>query len=534
VHSNQNSITTAEILLEMNEVWQNSEGFAQELFKQEVDDLYFCGICLLVINHPLQCVNGHVFCRSCLLTAIKRNNVCPKCRTGFPSDINEISFNLIVNNSIGKLDIMCPTKVQTIEDDGIKCEWIGKVYDLKTHMKTCGNVEVKCKCGEQIPRRKTCVTMCDYQNCSWTGCANCNTTRLPLHLLICENKTVLKNCEYCGQHLSVLQMTTHHLHCTYQPTHSQMNDDMSGPIYYRPPPCPYSLYGCGPDCTTRINPISSMQSHQMSISNMFHTLAGITRHFVANDLPNSPGLPFTAAELINIEVMTRAVFRLETVMLIIFGDVGRVCEGMCMVTGYSYHLLQPDISGMHNKCLYGKVIKYSDHKDITARSDVTKFSKLGVVLSRLLHLVPKRYFPAYSSTMCCASIDLDRVLKTEVKCALTDSEEQKLVEEMQQAIWTLSHCPRGFVVGRSTANRVFDDEFPKTNNMLDDETVQQIEADVRVRDENLSNKKKKADHDMAMLMDGMNKVEAISKDIVACQSATNKRKYEDREVIIID
>jgi hypothetical protein len=43
-----------------------------------------CQLCFELLNDPVNCPCGHVWCRSCLLTLLKSSNQCPMCRSKLP------------------------------------------------------------------------------------------------------------------------------------------------------------------------------------------------------------------------------------------------------------------------------------------------------------------------------------------------------------------------------------------------------------------------------------------------------------------
>mmetsp|Transcript_15517 Transcript_15517/g.60691 ORF Transcript_15517/g.60691 Transcript_15517/m.60691 type:complete len:527 (-) Transcript_15517:32-1612(-) len=64
-----------------------------------------CGICLDLLNDPCQCINGHLFCMTCILECIERKAECPQCRCQLSE--SSLSKSLFVRKFIDDLDVRC-------------------------------------------------------------------------------------------------------------------------------------------------------------------------------------------------------------------------------------------------------------------------------------------------------------------------------------------------------------------------------------------------------------------------------------------
>lgn len=114
------------------------EGFPLGLFVNELDDTYHCSICRDILNDPVQCRSGHLFCRNCIKQWLAKHPNCPTCRESL--SVNTLSDSLAIKSQINSKVVHCKTKVERIADgnDGNDaCEWTGPLQDLWTHLSTC-------------------------------------------------------------------------------------------------------------------------------------------------------------------------------------------------------------------------------------------------------------------------------------------------------------------------------------------------------------------------------------------------------------
>jgi hypothetical protein len=61
-------------------VQKNNISFTNLVSEQDLE----CQLCLDLLNDPVNCPCGHVWCRSCLLSSLKHSKQCPMCRTILP------------------------------------------------------------------------------------------------------------------------------------------------------------------------------------------------------------------------------------------------------------------------------------------------------------------------------------------------------------------------------------------------------------------------------------------------------------------
>lgn len=110
-------------------------------------DEFTCAICLGIINDALSTGCGHVFCRECLLTSLKRDQRCPIDR----QHIMEHYPAPFIDRKVMSLETRCICA-------NVGCDWRGtvkKLYDnAEGHLGACEFLEDECRyCGEKFQRR---------------------------------------------------------------------------------------------------------------------------------------------------------------------------------------------------------------------------------------------------------------------------------------------------------------------------------------------------------------------------------------------
>ena len=123
-------------------------------FVDAVDDEFVCSICLEVFVEPMQCKEGHVFCKACIEKTLKKKEECPMDRSKLlKADLSRVRA---VENLISRKRVRCPHASQhTDDEDG--CAWVGKVSERQEHLDDeCGHTLVPCPhdgCEVSVQRR---------------------------------------------------------------------------------------------------------------------------------------------------------------------------------------------------------------------------------------------------------------------------------------------------------------------------------------------------------------------------------------------
>ena len=158
-------------------------------FVDAVDDEFVCSICLEIFVEPMQCKEGHVFCKACIEKTLKKKKECPMDRSKLlKADLSRVRA---VENLISRKRVRCPHASQhTDDEDG--CAWVGKVSERQEHLDDeCGHTLVPCPhdgCEVSVQRRVVSE-----------------------HAASCEH--CVEACERCGEEGVVSQRAQHEEEC---------------------------------------------------------------------------------------------------------------------------------------------------------------------------------------------------------------------------------------------------------------------------------------------------------------------------------
>ena len=196
----------------------------------DLPDAFACGVCLGVLENPVQCSNGHLMCRDCAKQVLKKAKNCPMCRCPMSAG-SLIRPPGIVSDALGNLVVYCPRseagagspkrakkKNQENQEEGalkVACVWMGPHRDLETHLKNdCAHALRKCSlCNEQMAQ--SLMEHHTQQECAerLMPCAFCKidfkVAELKEHEDVCDmSPHVVVSC-VCGAKLARGQLDDH-------------------------------------------------------------------------------------------------------------------------------------------------------------------------------------------------------------------------------------------------------------------------------------------------------------------------------------
>ncbi|XP_071370219.1 RING finger protein 151-like [Centroberyx affinis] len=82
-----------------------SGGYDVDLFVERLDGDVMCTICRSVLRCPVRATCSHVFCKSCILEWMKRQETCPCCRRPISTSLLVVMCKL--NKAISRLKVKC-------------------------------------------------------------------------------------------------------------------------------------------------------------------------------------------------------------------------------------------------------------------------------------------------------------------------------------------------------------------------------------------------------------------------------------------
>jgi hypothetical protein len=113
---------------------QFASGYPTELFVVEPKKSLLCPLCFEVFRDPHQCLNGHVFCFSCIERSINSFEECPVCRIQIYG-MKEMSRSIHLSDEIEDLHVFCHKPCEADQNDNQDiCFWVGALKDRRTHM----------------------------------------------------------------------------------------------------------------------------------------------------------------------------------------------------------------------------------------------------------------------------------------------------------------------------------------------------------------------------------------------------------------
>lgn len=247
------------------------------------DDFLICPLCMDVLREPVQCPNGHCFCRACISLSLQSREECPNCR--IPLNSHQLSISLLVRKIIGERRVRCSggsnNAYETVDEALARdlrcsraftvtqgCTWIGQLQYLDSHRQhECQYRMIECP-------NDGCTVMISH-------------ILLSDHLSECLFRTVL--CDYCGVDYKFTYLAGHIVECNERPVECPnacgvtcirselLTHQEECPLEFVA--CPYAAVGCEPDCDGTLAR-QDVNDHIMSIATVGATVSAIVQELV--------------------------------------------------------------------------------------------------------------------------------------------------------------------------------------------------------------------------------------------------------------
>eukprot|EP01038_Epipyxis_sp_PR26KG_P016043 gene16043-21778_t len=240
------------------EVWDEVEEpyflvSSLSLSVKPLDDSFLCPLCLELMTDPVQCRNGHLFCRKCILLSLSIKESCPTCRLHL--SVDSLSTALIIKNYIHKTLIKCchhklsspfiqSSKISELSTNITDSVSTSKEAEIESEIEYCGNIDrVISSSNENVSsseNRSDLIINDQSFGCEWIGTAdqlsyhlkyecsyklttckhiNCPSVvhqkLLDKHLMECDYRPV--ECDYCNTSMKVIDLISHYKICNKMP-----------------------------------------------------------------------------------------------------------------------------------------------------------------------------------------------------------------------------------------------------------------------------------------------------------------------------
>lgn len=204
----------------------NDSQKSDEEFQSQLTDLQ-CTICTDIMNDPRQCVNGHMFCKSCIMHSLQKCAECPSCSQ--PMSESNLSMCLLARNLINSLSVGCSKctvhkdeEFEWIDENDDQCPWEGKVAELEKHFQECEYQLVKCpnkECMQSMLRRQLMVhaPSCEFRILTCEYCGDTSSYRqLSTHIAECQQRPVPCPNEHCSRLIKLNEVDKHRQECEWE------------------------------------------------------------------------------------------------------------------------------------------------------------------------------------------------------------------------------------------------------------------------------------------------------------------------------
>jgi len=207
-------------------------GFDRDIFfDPDSVAAYTCDIChdIILEAHDAMCGEGHLFCRSCLVSWLANHATCPTCRLDV--SLQNIAPNHFVDRLVRQAKVTCDHKA-----DG--CQWRGMLSERKEHLQqclllSCPHAEMGCLKQLLLKDVEQHVQTCDF--------------RPDMQLVECEFKD-------CHTRVRRMDLLGHQRECSFRPALQMVS-------------CPF------PGCQTQVRRMDLTQHYADGLHEHMLTLA---------------------------------------------------------------------------------------------------------------------------------------------------------------------------------------------------------------------------------------------------------------------
>lgn len=242
------------ISLPKSEVNYDRYIYDRDLITCEINDSCICIICTNVMKNPVQCCEGHNFCKQCCMTSLNQRSECPICNSKMSLD--KLMPNRGLEGVINDYKIKCPTTIQNNNSNSAEnsrkrtleaasncsdskiprrvcCDWNGKIASAASHLeKDCKSYLIPCPHGD-------CKEIVERQD-------------LSAHEEVCNSK--MRICKWCDDEFSQSNYKLHNcimsedqmpcpMDCGEMTSNADLNNHFNTCSEVEIP-CKYSNYGC--------------------------------------------------------------------------------------------------------------------------------------------------------------------------------------------------------------------------------------------------------------------------------------------------
>lgn len=120
------------------------KGYPERLLLVDTQNNYFvlmkCSRCSNILNRPVQCLQGHCYCKACFDEAVSLTESCSECNNGIVLT-SSLPVSAPIVGIIGSYPVQCKNSSK-LTDHERECSWQGKLSELEAHLSSECQYEV--------------------------------------------------------------------------------------------------------------------------------------------------------------------------------------------------------------------------------------------------------------------------------------------------------------------------------------------------------------------------------------------------------